>query len=787
MVVSPDTGNLFIAVERSHVFEYDPVAETSTTLYTTPDFAVFISPRLYLNPANSKLYFSDARYQFYEWDAEGQTTTTVPVPIQELYGSDRSHKTDVVFAEDGTPIPYSLGNDDSNVINALAVGGLDGNPATGFPLEELAPNPSPEIAVDVDSQVIYVLGQHLVDGEHDSGIFRMNLDGSGFTKLFDADFRGEMVIDTADLDDDTDPVVSIFSPIGGTTNNQLVSLIGSVSDDSILQGITWSHNGVTQGGVDVFNGDFTVPSIALVPGDNLLEINAVDLAGNSGTAQVSLNWEPLRALTVSNPESVREGQRITASVLLDSPGDVAGMTFKLHYDPAHFESPKVEVGDAIATASPAINSAVPGEVNVTFAKIGEAVASGEHELISVRLRARSVAADDTSGLSVSVQDMADTNGTPIVIGTYAGESAIAIIARNITGDVNSNDRLDTGDSSRMQAMLAGLSEKRAWDDLINDLNGSTTLDSGDVIRVLRAVVGLDEQPPAPVPKGARSTDPDTPQARLALSGNHAAGGEEITVTIELENITEPFSGASFTLEYPAGALRLQDAGDHLPGAVVGGDAFLLWNLAPAQNDYANQSGSIAFGASSSSDWPGSANGGTLASFTFTVAPGASAQALWDLTVRDVELSTDSGFEINPVASGSATFVGQPLSFEAWRAMHFTAAELADPTISGWETNAAAYLAGTAPDMATPMTVEFVRAGDGSGNHCLSVAYARSLTAIDGVAVLQISTDLSTWESVGGDAAETTIDPGGGIETTTVLLPQTSAVRQYVRLLLSLAE
>ena len=802
LVVSPTTGNLFIATDREGVIEYDPVAQTSTVRHViVSDTKEFIGPRLYLDRATSKVYWSEVHGRLWTWDPVAETSTPSGLPVEAAtLGSP--HKSQIVFTEDGTLIPYSLGQSGSNFYSTLFIGGLDGNAAAQHALQpSFVPSPGPEMRIDTDAGYIYVFAQTIVDSEHIPGLYRMKLDTSERTVLFPvADIRGELAIDTADLDDTQDPIVTIFSPIGGTTNNQNVSLIGSVSDDGVMDTITWSHDGDEQGPVSVFNGDFTVPSIALHPGDNLLEVTATDLAGNAGSAQVSLNWQPLRSLEITAPDSVREGRRSVSTVMLDSPGDVAGATFKLHYDPAAFESPKYELGEEIETASPVVNLSTPGEVSVTFANVGGTVASGAQELISVSLRARSVAENTSSELSVSVQDMADQNGTPIVVGTYVGNAQVEIVARTFAGDVNSNDRLDTGDASRMQAMLTGISEKRAWDELINDLNGSTSLDSGDVIRVLRTVVGIEDQPSTPA-GGARNrrsspqTDPNAPRARLILSEQHAAEGEKISVSVQLENITEAFSGASFALEYPPGALRLDGPADHSPGAVVGGDALLLWNLAPSQNDYPNQSGRITFGASSSSSWPGSASGGTLANFSFTVMPGATAETLWEISVRDVEISTDSGFEIEPLDPDTAIFIGNPQSFETWRAANFSAAELADLSVSGWQAdpesdrrnNAIEYFSGSDANAINPEPILSVELVPVEGEHCLVARYQRSLSAIDATATLQSSTDLKNWEDI-TTGIETVIDLAETLETVTVTVetPPTGQ-RQYLRLKITLPE
>ncbi|MGI9239443.1 MAG: cohesin domain-containing protein [Verrucomicrobiales bacterium] len=797
VVVVPETGNLFIATDRHGVIEYDPVTETSTTRHTVADVRELIGPRLYLNRETSEVYWSEILGSFWTWDAASEMSSRQFLPVAEIYDPGRPHRTDIVFDPDGTPVPYSLGQNSSNLYNGLLVGGLGEDEPTPIPIEQLAPSPAPEIRVDRDAGFIYLLGQTFVDGDAVSGLYRMNLDASELTKLVDVSVRGELAIDTADLDDTSDPQVTIFSPIGGVTNNQSVSLIGSVSDDGVLDSISWSHDGEEQGSVEVFNGDFTVPSISLHPGENLLEIRATDLAGNTGSAGVSLEWQPLRALNVSAPAEVSEGRRSVTTVTLDSAGEVAGATFKLLYDTEEFEAPKYELGEQLEAASPLVNIATPGEVSVTFAKASGTVAAGEHELISVSLRARSVAADSVAGLGVSMQDMADETGNPIIVGTYVGEAEILVLARRFVGDINSNDRLDTGDASRMQAMLTGISPKHPWDDLINDLNGSTTLDSGDVIRVLRAVVGLGEQPAAPAPRSKSGTVLDESLARLVISDPGAVEGETVTVSVQLGGLGEGFSGASFTLDYPSDALRLDGSASHRPGAVVGGDAILLWNLAPSQNDYVNQSGRIAFGASSSSSWPGSSAGGTLASFNFTVAPGAAASALWEISVRDLEFSVDSGFEIMEVGAASTLFVGQPQSFESWRIANFDELELGDLSLSGWGAdpdgdrlnNAAEFFTGGdphQPNASSVLEVGLVPLLDGSGGHCLVASYDRSMTAVGIDAILQTSSDLATWQDLGSEISRSVeVDLEGARETTTVqIVPE--ADWQFLRLKLSAA-
>ncbi len=789
--VDPARQKLIYARDRAGVYEVDLVSSVTTPIFEAVDPREIIDPRLHYDPDTQIVRWSDAMGNLKTATANGPPTTE-SMPIRSHTPTqDGGYSTDMHYGPEG-PIPYTLGRATSGAV--AVVGGLDGNDEVPLALTDMFGLPPMDIAADPDGGYIYYSGMFRAQPSgYRPGIARSRLDGSEFVKIVDTSGFGSIALDIADIDDTTDPVVTIFSPIGGTTNNQMLSIIGNVTDDSALTEVTWSHDGVVQAVVAVFNGDFTVPAVELHPGENVLEVTATDLVGNTGSAQVTLTWQPVRAVTLETEATVREGRRVNVDVKLDSPGDVAGMTFTLQYDPEFFESPKAEAGDVISGSSPTINTAVSGEVTLTFANAGVAVPGGEQVLLSTRLRARSVPELTTTEIAISIQDMADVGGNPINLGTFAGDATIDIIPRVIIGDVNSNDRLDTGDSSQMQSMLAGISETREWDHTANDLNGSSTLDSGDVIRVLRTVVGIDPQPSPPSPDGRTprangvptGPDPEGPRLRLDLSQDGVPEGS-FAVEAVVEGIVDPFSGASFTLDYPPEALRLENGASHTPGAVVGGDAFLLWNLAPSQNDYENQAGSITFGASSSADWPGSTGGGVLARFVFTIEAGADAQPVWTIAARDAELATDSGFEIVPLAGDTGLFIPGAQDYADW-----VAENAIDPALSDWTddadadgaTNGEEFHAGTDPNDPTSkpeIGAELVEAADGL-THCILLTHTRSLAAQNVEATLQASTDLATWTEVTDAVTSGMIDEVAGTETIMVFVdPIDLAVPTYYR-------
>jgi MFS family permease len=66
---------------------------------------------------------------------------------------------------------------------------------------------------------------------------------------------------------------------------------------------------------------------------------ACDLA----TGRWRVVWEPQRVLRLADSRDVQEGQRVVFPLTLTTPGDVAGLTFRLNYDASYLADPKVEL------------------------------------------------------------------------------------------------------------------------------------------------------------------------------------------------------------------------------------------------------------------------------------------------------------------------------------------------------------------------------------------------------------------------------------------------------------
>ena len=132
-------------------------------------------------------------------------------------------------------------------------------------------------------------------------------------------------------------------------------------------------------------------------------------------------------------------------------------------------------------------------------------------------------------------------------------------------------------------------------------------------------------------------------------------GQQVMVQVRLQNSAATISGTAFTLNYPTNALRLESSSAYHLGPIVAGGTLAQWNVAPAQNNFATQSGHITLAASSATVWP--ASNGVIAELTFTIQPGATSQYLWPLTVSSAE-TTASGYDNRLFPTATSSFIGR---------------------------------------------------------------------------------------------------------------------------------
>jgi choice-of-anchor C domain-containing protein len=466
-------------------------------------------------------------------------------------------------------------------------------------------------------------------------------------------------------DDEQAPVVTITSPAPGPTENELVQLSGTVTDNVGVASVRLEWDGPPQTPLELNNGQILGPVIRLHSGENRFRVIATDAAGNEGSAEVLVTWTRARILFVVNPDERQEGQKVHVPIRLISYGDVGGLTFTLRYNAEYLRPLNFEWIAPGESSFKQVNLDVPGEIRATFALMGTAIPAGTQSVAMVVFRALSVPATLTTELPLELVDVSDVAGNPIGFGNRVRSGVAPIRVRRIVGDNNANQRLDTGDATAIQRLLAALDPMRNWDRTGNDVNQNTQLDSGDVVRVLRVVVGLDPQP-VPAPAGKAKPAATTFSAKdgpgsvgsAVLSADVLRGqpGDRVKVQVRLQDIPVPLSGAAFTLEYSTNALRLMDRQSHRLGALVAGNTLAMWNVAPPQNDYRAQPGRVSLGLSSATAWPES--NGVLAEFTFEIQPGQSARHCWPVRLTGVEITSALGLDVYQLTDAQVRFIGR---------------------------------------------------------------------------------------------------------------------------------
>jgi len=458
---------------------------------------------------------------------------------------------------------------------------------------------------------------------------------------------------TGKVPDRAPPEITLTSPIAGETFDERVTLSGSISDNEGIARAEWELNGAPGGLLQLENGRFAVTNILLVRGTNIFRVTAIDPSTNASSATASVINRLSRLVFVGDVPSHQEGARVRVPLMLSSRGDVAGLTFVLNFNRTYLTDPEIEWSEILQGAITQANPNFTG-YRGSFALSGTTLPTGAVQFATVVFRSRSVPGPTAVPLLLSVSGLFDANGNPLSsTGTEVRSGVVQITRRKFIGDNNANDRLDINDATTIMRFANLVEPPRSWDITGNDLNATSQLDAGDVVRVLRAVVGLDPQPSQAAP-GLRSLSATSARVALQIDKLQAAPGEQVKVTVNLGQMSGPLSGASFKLNYPAGALRFANAAAHRTGSIVPAGAAVVWNLSPAQNDYAAQDGTISLAVTTDRNW--STNQGVLAEFTFTVQSGATNQYRWPITLGQAELS--SGYDLVAATGSEVLFVGR---------------------------------------------------------------------------------------------------------------------------------
>ena len=733
----------------------------------TQDFGFVIT--LEFHPDNNRLYMP-----FLSIDSDGGNPTSFSTPCFE-------NPKRIVATPSTLHIACNidLGSGDFGRV------GLDGNPPD-VETEPFSLSADHPFGVDPDAKDYYVsIGN--------DGLYRVSYDGVTRTRIVSGRTEGVVVDTSSSAIDTTPPEVALLAPVPGTTNNELVSLTGLVSDDTLLSLVTWEQNGEDKGPVERIGESFSVDGVRLALGSNVFKIYAEDLAGNRGMAEVEVIWDPDRQLTLEGTPETNEGNVVSIPIQLNAKGRFSGMTFAVDYDATYFEEPEIQFvfEPILLQGNHESNSPSPGLVIGTYALAGQSTPEGNNTLAILSFRARSVPENTTSTIGLRIEDVSDFNGQPLKIGNYSAGTSVSILRREYLGDINANGRLDTGDASLMQQLIARIQEPRTWDLALNDLNESGGLDSGDVVIVLRTVVGLDSQPSVGELREARDEDTQ-PASKLSFT-KPPAPSEEFELNVELTDLGEDIAGTSFYLEYPSEVARLMDSSAMETGALVTGGSFALWNVFPDQNDFANQSGTVSMAATSATPWPNSAAGGSVAKLRFMIADTYQPGDQLTFKLSRVEVPASRGYDVLELSPATLQVDGQPveLSFSDWLDQHFSAEEKSDALIAGWNAdpdadghaNGVEFFYGSLPRVASAPPEQDVSIRQRDGSDVLEIEFFQRQLVTGAVLGVEQSPNLVDWLAVPVEAISVSeVLEGGGKRTRLAIdsLPGDAAPQQFLR-------
>jgi hypothetical protein len=404
--------------------------------------------------------------------------------------------------------------------------------------------------------------------------------------------------------------------------------------------IQWEREGQVIFSGPSSGGAFEFRDILLQLGTNHFTVRVSDQGGNSASATVEVVLKPNRTLSLPDGTAVQEGERFDLPVRLVSHGDVAAATFEVSYDTNYFTDVTFEWQNLPTAALGQSDGSVPGKIRASLALSGQTLPAGTNVLALLHIRLRSVPETLDSALTLTVLGVYSANGDPITSGTEVRSGTVTLLQRKIMADNNANDRLDVSDASAILRMVTQIEPTHDWDIRSNDLNYNNTIDAGDAIKVLRAVANLDPQPvvKSSTLHAASVHAANASPAKLSLTPDKTElhPGDHLVVRLTLNNVTNDLHGVSFKLNYPVTALRLESAASLVTGALPPASALSVWNVAPAQNDYSKQNGTLYAAFSSATSWP--SKNGEVAVMTFLVTDGVTLQNAWSMQLSQIEIS-----------------------------------------------------------------------------------------------------------------------------------------------------
>ena len=179
---------------------------------------------------------------------------------------------------------------------------------------------------------------------------------------------------TATMTDGQAPVVTITSPTSAatfSTGSENVALGGTASDASGVTQVTWAND---KGGSGIASGttSWTVPSVALKAGANVITVTARDAAGNSSVDSITVTLSDAAApvVTITSPSSSAFTTTSASIALAGTANDAFGVA------QVTWSNSKGGGGTAAGTTSWSV-AAVPLAVGVNVITVTAKDASGQ--------------------------------------------------------------------------------------------------------------------------------------------------------------------------------------------------------------------------------------------------------------------------------------------------------------------------------------------------------------------------------------------------------------------------
>jgi hypothetical protein len=431
-------------------------------------------------------------------------------------------------------------------------------------------------------------------------------------------------------------------------NGPMPSFTAGFSDHAVDEGDPWSLSTGTIGAVPVtfqwFKDDSPVEgatsnryevAAAALSDEGVYVLQATNAYGTATTMPITVTVAvrvPDQVLSVEPPLATSENRTIDAPIYLDSLGDVGSLSFVIPFNKNYLTKPSFlpapELTDDHISVVVDENA---GTVRIVVNAFLWTLPEGRQLLGTLQLVTRSVPVGTSVKLTPTLLRISDVFDRPLGGYTRLSSGTVAIAQRGIPGDANNNGRLDISDAAELIRLCANPSLIRTWDQSLNDLTGDALLTDGDVNRTLRAITEIANPPVFPI------GTPPGPHARLVLSRLSGIDANKVLAEVYLDGVTDGQAGLSFRVNYPASILRITDASSltippgGLPAATVP-----QWNVAPG-NNFADQTGSVAFAAAWDSSHPFT-SGQAVANILFELHAGNISQVHFPLELTAVEVA-----------------------------------------------------------------------------------------------------------------------------------------------------